>query len=93
MLQGYEQAFKQALREVIQRTRDGQLRATLQRMVDCPIQDRRGNCRAFSTYILDALIKHGIQQQYDVEAALAYVFEKMMMPKKRNRRAKNHRLQ
>lgn len=81
ILLGYDQAFKQALKGVIQRTKDPTLRATFEQMLNCPIMDQRGSCRTFSTYILDALIKNGIQQQYDMESALAYVFEKMMMPR------------
>jgi len=79
VLQGYEQAFKAALRGVIERTKDPALMATFQKMLDCPIQDRRGNCRSFSSYIVDALVKNGIQHQYDMEAALQYVVEKMLL--------------
>lgn len=79
ILQGYEQAFKAALRTVIQGTEDPNLRATFQKMLDCPINTNRG-CRSFTDYILGALIKNGIQQQYDMEAALQYVVEKMLMP-------------
>ncbi len=80
VLRSYEQAFRQALEQVIQRTKDSTLRATFQKMLDCPITDRKGNCRPFTSYIVDALIKNGIHQQYDMEAALEYVLEKMMMP-------------
>jgi hypothetical protein len=48
-------------------------------MLDCPIRDRRGNCRTFSEYIYATLLRNGIQHRYDVEAALQYVIEKMLM--------------
>ena len=79
VIQGYEAAFKQALRTVIQRTEDPNLRATFQGMLDCPIRTASG-CRSFTDYILGALIKNGIQNQYDMEGALQYVVEKMLMP-------------
>ena len=80
VLRGYDAAFRDELRGVIQRTQNPMLRATLERMLDCPIVDSRGGCRTFSDYILSALIKNGIHQQYDIEAALAYIVEKMLMP-------------
>lgn len=79
VLQAYEDAFQQSLRELIQRTQHPTLRARLQEMLDCPIRDSRGNCRTFTDYIVSALIKNSIHTQYDMEAALGYVFEKMMM--------------
>jgi len=79
VLQAYEGEFKQALHALIQRTQDPALRQKFTAMLDCPIQDRRGQCRSFSEYILSALIKNGIHERYDIEAALSYVFEKLMM--------------
>lgn len=79
-MQGYEQAFRAALKTVIERTKNPDLRATFDKMLECPIVDRRGQCRPFANYIVDALLKNGIQQQYDMEAALQYVVEKMLMP-------------
>jgi len=80
VLQAYDHEFKQSLNRLIQRTEDPVLRNKFREMIDCPVVDRQGNCRGFAEYILSALIKNGVQQQYDIEAALAYVFEKMMMP-------------
>lgn len=77
-MQGYEQAFKAALRAVIQRTKDPNLRATFEKMIDCPISTKSG-CRSFTDYILAALIKNGVHHQYDMEAALQYVVEKMLL--------------
>ena len=73
VLQGYEQAFKQALRGVIQRTKDPRLRATFQKHDGLPDSGPPWELPSFSRYIVDALIKNGIQHQYDMEAALAYV--------------------
>ena len=80
VLQGYEREFKQALSDVIERTTEPTLKRQFQAMIDCPIRDSKGRCRSFSEYILSALIKNGIHRRYDVEAALGYVFEKMMLP-------------
>jgi len=80
VLQSYDFEFKQALNSLIERTQDAVLRKKFQDMLDCPVKDGRGNCRGFAEYILSALIKNGIHQQYDIEGALSYVFEKMMMP-------------
>jgi len=80
VLQGYEHAFKEELRKVIQRTQNPDLRDRLIEMLDCPIRTARG-CRSFSDYIVGALIRNGIHHQYDLEAALGYVVEKMLMDK------------
>lgn len=79
VLRGYDHAFNQQLMRLIQRTHDPRLRTTFQEMLDCPIVDRRGRCRSFSDYILSPLLKNGINERYDVEAALAYVIEKMLL--------------
>lgn len=81
VLQGYEYAFKDQLRRLIQRTENPKLRSKLEQMLDCPIRDSRGQCRSFTDYIYSALLKNGIQHRYDVEAALHYVVAKMLMDK------------
>lgn len=81
VLAGYEQALKKELLRLIQRTKDPYLRDKFTEMLDCPIKDARGTCRSFSDYTMSALVKNGIHQRYDLEAALAYVFEKMLMDK------------
>ena len=80
VLQGYDSEFKQALTNLIRRTTDPVLRRKFIEMLDCPVRDARGNCRGFSEYVVSALIKNGIHHQYDIEAALSYVAEKMLMP-------------
>jgi hypothetical protein len=80
VLQAYDSEFKRALTGLIQRTQDPVLRKKFQDMLDCPVRDARGNCRSFSEYVLSALIKNGIHNQYDIEGALSYVVEKMLLP-------------
>ena len=80
VLAAYDHEFKRALGSLIQRTQDPVLRKKFEDMIDCPVRDARGNCRGFSEYVVSALIKNGIHHQYDIEAALAYVVEKMLMP-------------
>jgi hypothetical protein len=79
VLQSYEREFKQALTGLIDRTTDPALKQRFQDMMDCPVQDRRGNCHSFSQYIVNALIHNGVHQRYDLEAALAYVYEQMLL--------------
>src|SRR5258707_1222004 len=81
ILQGYEQALKDQLRNLIRRTRDPELRDKFMDQLNCPIRDSRGTCRSFTDYAVAALVKNGLHQRYDLEAALAYVFEKMLMDK------------
>src|ERR1700757_3911662 len=81
VMAGYEHAFKVELQRLIARTRDPDLRVKFQDMLDCPIRNARGQCVSFTDYILGALIKHGVHHRYDMEQALGYVFEKMMMDK------------
>ena len=70
ILDQYERAFQQQLEALIGRTRDPALRQAFEQMRDCPIQDRNGRCCRFSDYIVGALIRHGITQQYDLEDAV-----------------------
>lgn len=78
----YEEGFRQALRKLLQRIQDPLLRAKVQGMLDCPIRDANGHCRSFTDYIIAALTKHQIHRRGDIEEALAYVYENMMMDKK-----------
>ena len=80
VLQSYDHEFRQGLSALIQRTQDPVLKQKFIQMVNCPVRDARGNCRGFSEYILSALIKNGIQNRYEIESALSYVAEKMLMP-------------
>lgn len=79
VLQGYESAFRQELRQLVTRTQDPRLKAVLTDMVDCPLRDRQGNCRSFTDFIMGALARNGIHHRYDMEAALGYIAEKMLM--------------
>ena len=79
VLRGYEFAFKDQLQRVIHRTQNPALRAELEDMLHCPIRDARGNCKSFTNYIVGTLVKNGVHARYDLEAALAYVVEKMLM--------------
>jgi hypothetical protein len=78
VLAGYEYAFRQELQKLIGRTQNPSLRAVLTGLLDCPI--RTGNrCRGFADYIVGALVRNGLHHRYDVEACLAYIFEKLTM--------------
>ena len=79
ILKAYDFEFKQQLQDLIQRTDDPELQQQFSRMLDCPIRDSSGLCRDFSEYILAALIKNGIHHRYDIESAMSYVIEKMLM--------------
>ena len=81
VLQGYEQEFQKALQQFIQQNPDPAVQQQLRQMLDCPIQDARGQCRKFSEYILSALLRNGIHREYDLEACLAYIFQQMMLDK------------
>ena len=82
VLQGYEHEFKKALAGLIERTEDPVLKDKFKTMLDCPIRSpRTGRCYTFSEYILSALIRNGVHHRFDIEAALAYVFEQLMSHK------------
>ena len=69
-----------ATRSPDRRTRDPALRQEFERMRFCPIQDRNGRCSRFVDYMLGALIRHGINQQYDLEDALQRIVFWMLSP-------------
>lgn len=79
VLRAYDAEFRKQLDKVIQRTHNSKLRTELEHMLDCNVRDRRGNCRSFSQYINAALIRNGIHNSYDLEAALQYIVEKMLL--------------
>ena len=79
ILKAYDFEFKRQLQDLIQRSEDPELRQTFLQMLDCPVRDSSGRCRDFSEYILAALVKNGIHHRYDIEAAMSYVIEKMLM--------------
>jgi len=81
VLADYEAAFRDQLRSLIARTRDPGLRRRFADMLDCPIRDSRGHCRGFAEYIAAALIRNGVRRRHDIEAALGYVAERMLMPR------------
>jgi len=80
VLDGYERAFQQQLEGLIGRTRDPALRQEFEQMRVCPVQDRNGRCSRFIDYLLGALIRHGINQQYDLEDALQRIVFWMLSP-------------
>ena len=80
VLDSYERAFQQQLEALIGRTRDPALRQEFERMRFCPVQDRSGRCSRFVDYMLGALIRHGINQQYDLEDALQRIVFWMLSP-------------
>ena len=80
VLDGYERAFQQQLEALIGRTKDPALRQEFERMRFCPVQDRNGRCTRFVDYIVGALIRHGITQQYDVEDSLQRIAFWMLSP-------------
>src|SRR5689334_1189123 len=78
ILAGYERAFKDELLRLIERTADPALQKKLVDMIDCPVRTASG-CRGFAEYVYAALIKNGLDAEYDLDAALQYVVEKMLM--------------
>lgn len=79
VLHGYEHEFRHQLEQLIRRTEDPVLRQKFIEMLDCPIVDSKGRCRDFSEYVLAALAHEGIHDRFDIDAALAYVMEQMLM--------------
>jgi hypothetical protein len=79
VLAGYEHASKDQRRKHIQRTPNPDLRTKLESMLDCPIRDGQGQCRSFTEYIVSAHLKNGVHERFDLEPALAYVVEKMLI--------------
>lgn len=80
VLNSYERAFQDEIEKLMARTHDPAQREAFRRMLDCPVIDRRGQCRRFADYMLGALIRNRIHERADMQEALAYVVEKMMMP-------------
>ena len=80
VLASWERGFQDELNRLIARTRNFDLRSKFAQMRDCPVQDATRRCRSFVEYILGALIRHGVQREYDMDAAIAYVYQNMMSP-------------
>jgi hypothetical protein len=82
VLSSYEQGFHDALRKLLQRIKDPALRTKIQEMLDCPIRDSQGHCRSFTDYIIGALTRNQIHRSADIEDALAYIYQNLMLDKK-----------
>ena len=80
VLDGYERLFQQQLEGLIGRTKDPALRHEFEKMRACPVQDRNGRCCRFIDYVLGALIRHGVQMQFDLEDALQRIMFWMLSP-------------
>ena len=78
VLNSYEQAFRQRLEGLIQRTKDPALRRAFEDMRQCPIKNMDGRCSRFVDYIMSALVKHGCHHQYDIEGSLQRIIFKML---------------
>jgi hypothetical protein len=70
VLASYERTFQQGLEALIQRTPHLQLRQAFEQMRQF----------RFTSYILGALVRHGIHQQYDVEDCLQRIVFRMLSP-------------
>jgi hypothetical protein len=70
VLDTYEQAFRNGLETLIGRTRNPELRRTFEGMRQF----------RFANYIVGALVRHGVQQKYDVEDCLQRVVFRMLSP-------------
>jgi hypothetical protein len=81
ILKSYDVAIRQQLQAMATTIVDPQVRAQFQELIDCPIIDARGNCRDFGEYVMATLLRSGVQDRFDVEQALQYVFEKMLLPR------------
>jgi hypothetical protein len=79
VLRGYDLALRRELERMAKRIDDPEVRSKFASIIDCPIIDGRGSCRGFADYALGALIRNGVQSRYDLEQALQYIFEKMLM--------------
>jgi len=84
VLDSYEHEFRRQLQGVISRIENPTLKANLEQMLQCPLRDARGNCRGFAEFIYSALLRNGIHHRYDMEAALQYVIEKMLLTQSDN---------
>lgn len=79
VVQGYDRAFQSGLEGLIQRTRDPVLKATFQKMRECPVRTANG-CTSFANYLVGALIRHGIHRNCDPDEALNYLAFRLLSP-------------
>ncbi len=75
----FEAGFGQGLGDLISRTRDPDLRSTLERMRQCPVRDSCGGCRSFVDYIVGTLIRNRCGLA-DPDESLAGIYRQLMSP-------------
>lgn len=82
ILAGYDAEIRRQL-EALANTQiaDPNDRSQFLAFLDCPLHDSRGNCKTFSDHVLSSLIRAGVHNRMDLEAAIQYVFEKMLLPR------------
>ena len=81
VLQSSDLALLLQLEKIAKGIPDPQLRSKFLTMLRCPIVDSKNGCRYPAEYLLAALERNGIHDRYDIEAAIQYVFEKMLLPR------------
>lgn len=80
IISAYDRAFQDEIEKLVKQTHDPAQRRRFREMLACHLMDANGHCRTFANYILGALIRNRVYERADMQAALAYVVEKMMMP-------------
>lgn len=75
----YERGLQDGLNDLIARTRDPDLRTTLERMKRCPVRDQSGACRSFTDYITGTLIRNRCGLA-DPEESFSQVYRQLMSP-------------
>jgi hypothetical protein len=81
ILRSYDQEVQRQLERMAATIKDPQIRAQFQDLIDCNVMDRQRNCHSFASYLYGALLKNGINNQYDMEMAVQYAFDRMLTPR------------
>ncbi len=89
ILRGYDLALRRELEQLARQIEDPGVRARFTALHDCPVIDSSGSCRDFANYVLGALIRNGVHDRFDLEQALQYVFEKMLLPRSEGGEGRN----
>ena len=81
VLQSYDMEMRRQLQQMTTRIHDPHLRAQFLELLDCPLVDAKGRCRNFGDYVLGTLLKSGLDNRYDLEQVVQYIFDKMLTPR------------
>lgn len=73
--------LRHRMEQLSQQIEDPGLRKQFRSMINCGILNSAGRCQSWGNYILDELVKTGVGNRHDLEEALKFVMNVLLLPR------------